>query len=83
LSQRACPNPTLPGGLRIYDDPLGVITNTPTFDWHMTNLGNYVGLTPWLRPSIDIGNYTVSILGQGPGFIGLPGDAIFCKPPCR
>jgi choloylglycine hydrolase len=64
----------LPGGLRIYDDPLGVITNTPTFDWHMTNLGNYVGLTPWLRPSIDIGGYTVSSLGQGSGFIGLPGD---------
>jgi choloylglycine hydrolase len=64
----------LPGGLRIYDDPLGVITNTPTFDWHMTNLGNYVGLTPYLRPSVNIGGYTVSSLGQGSGFIGLPGD---------
>ncbi len=64
----------LPGGLRIYDDPLGVITNTPTFDWHMTNLGNYVGLTPWLRPSVDIGGYTVRGLGQGSGFAGLPGD---------
>ena len=34
------------GKLVIYDDPLGVITNSPTFDWHMTNLGNYVGLSP-------------------------------------
>lgn len=64
----------LPGGLRIYDDPLGVITNTPTFDWHMTNLGNYVGLTPYLRPSVNIGGYTVNGLGQGSGFFGLPGD---------
>ncbi|MBV8283753.1 MAG: choloylglycine hydrolase family protein [Candidatus Eremiobacteraeota bacterium] len=64
----------LPGGLRIYDDSLGVITNTPAFDWHMTNLGNYVGLTPYLRPSVDIGGYTVNSLGQGSGFIGLPGD---------
>ena len=64
----------LPGGLRIYDDPLGVITNTPTFDWHMTNLRNYVGLTPYLRPSLNIGGYTLSSLGQGSGFYGLPGD---------
>jgi choloylglycine hydrolase len=64
----------LPGGLRIYDDPLGVITNTPTFDWHMTNLRNYVGLTPYLRPSVDIGGYTLNSLGQGSGFYGLPGD---------
>jgi choloylglycine hydrolase len=64
----------LPGGLRIHDDPLGVITNTPSFDWHLTNLGNYVGLTPYLRPSVDIGGYTVNSLGQGSGFVGLPGD---------
>jgi choloylglycine hydrolase len=64
----------LPGGLRIYDDPLGVITNTPAFDWHMTNLRNYVGLTPYLRSSVDIGGYTLSSLGQGSGFYGLPGD---------
>jgi choloylglycine hydrolase len=64
----------LPAGLKIYDDPFGVITNTPTFDWHMTNLGNYVGLTPYLRPSVNVGGYTVSSLGQGSGFIGLPGD---------
>jgi choloylglycine hydrolase len=65
----------LPGGLKLYDDPLGVITNTPTFDWHMTNLGNYVGLSPNLRPSVNIGNdVTVNGLGQGSGFFGLPGD---------
>jgi choloylglycine hydrolase len=40
----------------------------------MTNLGNYVGLTPYLRPSVNIGGYTVSGLGQGSGFFGLPGD---------
>ena len=26
------------GKLNIHDAPLGVITNSPTFDWHMTNL---------------------------------------------
>ena len=31
--------------LKIYDNPLGVLTNSPTFDWHMTNLRNYVNLS--------------------------------------
>src|SRR5271154_2069046 len=33
------------GTLKIYDNPLGVMSNSPTFDWHMTNLRNYVNLT--------------------------------------
>jgi choloylglycine hydrolase len=28
------------GKLNLYDNPLGVITNSPGFDWHMTNLRN-------------------------------------------
>jgi len=34
------------GKLKVYDNPLGVITNSPTFDWHMTNLRNYIALNP-------------------------------------
>jgi hypothetical protein len=30
------------GKLNIYDSPLGVMTNSPAFDWQMTNLRNYV-----------------------------------------
>jgi choloylglycine hydrolase len=68
------------GKLRIYDDPLGVITNSPTFDWHLTNLGNYVGLTPFIRSSVNLNGYAVSGFGQGSGFYGLPGDF---TPPSR
>jgi choloylglycine hydrolase len=32
------------GKLNVYDNPLGVFTNSPPFDWHMTNLRNYVTL---------------------------------------
>ena len=70
----------LGGKLRLYDDPLGVITNAPTFDWHMTNLGNYVGLTPMVRPSITLSGHEVAGFGQGSGFYGLPGDF---TPPSR
>ena len=29
------------GELTIFDNPLRVMTNSPNFDWHMTNLRNY------------------------------------------
>ena len=34
------------GELNVHDNPLGVITNAPTFDWHLTNLKGYVNLSP-------------------------------------
>ena len=33
------------GAVKIHDAPLGVITNAPNYDWHMTNLRNYVNLS--------------------------------------
>ncbi len=33
------------GKLNVHDNPLGVITNSPTFDWHMTNLRNYLNFS--------------------------------------
>lgn len=36
----------VPGGKPVFhDNAIGVLTNSPTFDWHLTNLRNYVGLT--------------------------------------
>ena len=32
------------GHLHIYDNPLGVVTNSPSFDWHQTNLRNFIHL---------------------------------------
>ena len=39
------------GEVRTFDAPLGVITNAPTYDWHMTNLRNYINLSPWRFPA--------------------------------
>jgi len=66
--------------LKIYDDPLGVLTNAPTFDWHMTNLRNYVNLTVDNVPPLNLGGITLAQLGQGSGLRGLPGDF---TPPSR
>jgi choloylglycine hydrolase len=66
--------------LKIYDNPLGVMSNSPTFDWHMTNLRNYVNLTATNVPPIDLGGINLAQLGQGSGLRGLPGDF---TPPSR
>jgi choloylglycine hydrolase len=66
--------------LKIYDNPLGVVTNSPTFDWHMTNLRNYVNLTATNVPPIDLGGVKLAQFGQGSGLRGLPGDF---TPPSR
>jgi choloylglycine hydrolase len=33
------------GTLKVHDAPLGIMTNAPTYDWHMTNLKNYINLS--------------------------------------
>eukprot|EP01022_Parablepharisma_sp_SALTPOND_P028095 TRINITY_DN6927_c0_g6_i1.p1 TRINITY_DN6927_c0_g6~~TRINITY_DN6927_c0_g6_i1.p1 ORF type:complete len:431 (-),score=110.86 TRINITY_DN6927_c0_g6_i1:22-1314(-) len=62
------------GKLRIFDNPLGVITNSPNFDWHMTNLRNYINLSAVALPSKKIADLDFVPLGGGSGMIGLPGD---------
>jgi choloylglycine hydrolase len=71
----------LDGKLVVYDDPLGVMTNSPTFDWHLTNLRNYVTLTEQNVPPVRLnGGVTLRPFGQGSGMFGLPGDG---TPPAR
>jgi choloylglycine hydrolase len=68
------------GELKIHDNPLGVITNAPTFDWHLTNLRNYVNLSVTNVPPVAISGIKLAGLGQGSGMLGLPGDF---TPPSR
>ena len=58
-----------------YENELGVMTNAPGFQWHMTNLNNYVNLVPGSAPDNTIApGITLKALGHGSGMIGLPGD---------
>lgn len=68
------------GKLSIQDNPLGVLTNAPSFDWHLTNLRNYINLSPVAIPGKEIANLDFKPLGGGSGMIGLPGDF---TPPSR
>ena len=66
--------------LKIFDNPLGVVTNSPDFEWHMTNLRNYVNLSATNVPPLGLGGVTLAQFGQGSGLRGLPGDF---TPPSR
>jgi len=68
------------GERHIYDNPVGVLTNSPEFPWHLTNLSNYVGLQPESWKPIKVGDLEVKPLGVGTGMLGLPGDF---SPPSR
>jgi penicillin V acylase-like amidase (Ntn superfamily) len=41
----------LKGEMKIFDAPFGVITNAPSYDWHETNLRNYINLSPVALPA--------------------------------
>lgn len=64
----------LESGLKVYDNPFEVLTNNPTFDYHSTNINNYMGLSTGpasnsFGDDIPLQNYSL-----GMGAIGLPGD---------
>ena len=61
-------------GLKIYDNPVGVMTNNPTFDFHMLNLAHYMGLTREEPVSRFSDKLTLAPYSRGMGAIGLPGD---------
>jgi choloylglycine hydrolase len=68
------------GTLKVYDAPLGVMANAPTYDWHMTNLQNYINLTVKDVDSTKLGPITLPAFGSGSGLHGMPGDF---TPPSR
>lgn len=68
------------GKVKIYDAFLGVVTNSPTYDWHLTNLRNYIHLSPTPSTAVEIAKFKFAPLGGGSGLIGLPGDF---TPPSR
>jgi choloylglycine hydrolase len=61
-------------GTRVVDNPVGIATNAPYLDWHLTNLGNYLGVSAENPPDAVIGGLTLSAPGQGEGLRGIPAD---------
>ena len=64
----------LADGLRIYENPFGVLTNNPPFDYHLHNIVNYLNLTPDAPVSRFCKEPQLTPYSRGMGAIGLPGD---------
>jgi choloylglycine hydrolase len=62
------------GELAIFDNALGVLTNSPPFDWHMTNLRNYIGITPDPQQGVRLDGIDLDPLSNGGNLFGMPGD---------
>lgn len=67
-------------GIKIYDNPFGVLTNNPTFDWHLKNVSFYQNLVAKQNYDVNWSGFNIKPFGQGFGSFGLPGDY---TPPSR
>lgn len=63
-----------------YENEIGVLTNSPGYEWQTTNLNNYVNLYPGTAGPTKFGPITLRAFGAGSGFLGIPGDF---TPPSR
>lgn len=61
-------------GLKIYDNPVGVLTNNPPFPFHLYNLNNYMGVSAGEPENLFSQKLSLNAYSRGMGGIGLPGD---------
>lgn len=66
-------------GMKIYENQVGVLTNSPPFPHHLLRLADHCGLSAQgavnrLAPRLELPAYS-----RGMGGIGLPGDASSCS----
>jgi choloylglycine hydrolase len=67
-------------GPKVYDNMPGVLTNAPTFDWHLINVRNFLNLKAMSAGPVRVGASVLSPIGSGSGLLGIPGD---WTPPSR
>ena len=67
-------------GRKVHENTIGIMTNSPPYDFHMLNLRNYVQLSKFAHEPLVLGKDQFNATGQGSGLLGLPGDL---TPPSR
>lgn len=61
-------------GLEIYENPVGILTNNPPFDFQMYNLANFMNLSTRKPVNHFSNKIELTPYSLGMGAIGLPGD---------
>lgn len=65
----------LKDGIKIYDNPIGILTNNPTFDYQMFQLNNYMNLSKEEAENHFAKGLALETYCHGMGALGLPGDS--------
>jgi len=61
-------------GFKSHSNPIGVLTNNPTFLYHLTNINNNLNLTPNVPDNRFSNKIPLQTYSKGMGAMGLPGD---------
>lgn len=61
-------------GLRVYENPVGVLTNNPPFPYHITHLTTFMHLSPYPQENKICKELNLKAFSRGTGAMGLPGD---------
>lgn len=64
---------SLKDGLRIHDNPVGILTNSPPFDYHMLRLADYLHVHPEECDNRFAPDITIAQYSRGLNTVGLPG----------
>lgn len=61
-------------GLHIFENPLGILTNSPTFDMQLFHLNNYMHLSNTFPENHFSKSLSLQTYSNGMGALGMPGD---------
>ena len=61
-------------GMKIHQNPVGILTNNPPFEYQIMNLNNYMGLSISAPQNTFSDKIELDVYSRGMGAIGLPGD---------
>ncbi len=61
-------------GVKIYDNPVGVLTNNPPFEAQLFSLNNYMNLSAYPPNNTFSEKLNLNAYSRGMGALGLPGD---------
>ena len=61
-------------GMHVHENPVGVLTNNPPFEYQLWNLNNYLALSPKQAEDTFADGISLERYSRGMGALGLPGD---------
>lgn len=61
-------------GIKVYSNPVGVLTNNPPFDEQMFQLNQYMHISPKAPENLFSDKLPLYAYSRGMGALGLPGD---------